>query len=326
MWRLVDLRIDAAHLPKIRGARTVAGLLPAGNARSNTAADYITVLEQALASLPADWRPDPDTDGGPAVVMRCDSAGATHRFATACRDRWVGFSFGFPVEARVWDAVDALNLADGWYQAIDSSGDIRDGAWVAEATTPVNLSTWPARTRLVLRKERPHPGAQLSFTDIDGMRVTAFITDTPPGSVPRAAGRPGTAPPPTRPRRGPHPPGQSRRPGRPALPCHSFDANAAWLEIVLAAADLVAWTKLIALTDSPQLARCEINTFRYRAPAHRRPHHPQRPQLRLHIGTTWRWAGGHRDRMAASQSSLPLTTRPPLIRTDPNARPPRDTG
>ena len=212
MWRLVDQRIDAAHLPKIRGARAsaraaawaagaappagrplyidldatlvidhsdnkaqaaptwkksfghhpllafldrpeiaggeaLAGLLRAGNAGSNTAADHISVLEQALASLPAEWRPTPDADGGPAVVVRCDSAGATHKFAQACRDRGVGFSFGFPVDARVWDAVGTLNLADGWYPAIDSSGQIRDGAWVAEATPLVNLATWPARTR-----------------------------------------------------------------------------------------------------------------------------------------------------------------------------------
>jgi len=249
MWRLVDQRIDAAHLPKVRTARAaaraaawaagaapaagaplyididatlvidhsdnkaqaaptwkksfghhpllafldrpeiaggeaLAGLLRKGNAGSNTAADHITVLGQALASLPAGWRPDVATSGGPAVVVRCDSAGATHKFAQACRDHGVGFSFGFPVDARVWDAVDTLNLGDGWYPAIDSDGQIRDGAWVAEATGLVTLSTWPAGTRLVLRKERPHPGAQLRFTDIDGMRVTAFITDTAPGAVP----------------------------------------------------------------------------------------------------------------------------------------------
>lgn len=246
MWRLVDSRIDAAHLPGVRDARAaragawaagaappagrplyidmdatlvidhsdnkadaaptwkktfghhpllafldrpeiaggeaLAGLLRKGNAGSNTAADHITVLDQALAALPAGWRPNPDADGAPAVV-RCDSAGATHRFAQACRDRGVGFSFGFPVDARVWDAVDT-STSPGWYPAIDSSGDIRDGAWVAEATTLVNLATWPARTGLILRKERPHPGAQLRFTDIDGMRITAFITDTTPAAVP----------------------------------------------------------------------------------------------------------------------------------------------
>ena len=353
MWRLVDSRIDAAHLPKVRGARAaaraaawaagaaptrgqplyidvdatlvidhsdnkaqaaptwkksfghhpllafldrpeiaggeaLAGLLRAGNAGSNTAADHITVLDQALASLPAAWRPDPDTANGPIVVVRSDTAGATHKFAQACRDRGVGFSFGFPVDARVWDAVDTLNLAHGWYPAIDSSGELRDGAWVAEATTLVNLSTWPAGTRLVLRKERPHPGAQLRFTDIDGMRVTAFITDTAPGAVPgQLAG--------LELRHRQHARVEDRireakAAGLANLPCHGFDANAAWLEIVLAAADLVAWAQLIGFADAPELARCEISAFRYRVLHVAARITRGARQRRLRIDATWRWA------------------------------------
>ena len=355
MWRLVDTRIDAAHLPKVRaalaaaraaawaagaappagnplyidididatlvidhsdnkqdaaptwkktfghhpllafldrpeiaGGEALAGLLRKGNAGSNTAADHITVLDQALASLPADSRPTPSGDGGPAVVVRCDSAGATHKFATACRDRGVGFSFGFPVDARVWDAVDILNLAQGWYPAIDAWGDLRDGAWVAEATILVNLTAWPSGTRLVLRKERPHPGAQLRFTDVDGMRVTAFITDTTPGAVPgQLAG--------LELRHRQHARvedriRQAKAAGLRNLPCHSFDANAAWLEIVLAAADLVAWTQLIGFTDTAELARCEINALRYRVLHVAARITRGARQLRLRLDTTWRWA------------------------------------
>ena len=354
MWRLIDHRIDAAHLPKVRQARAaaraaawaagaappagrplyididatlvidhsdnkvqaaptwkksfghhpllafldrpeiaggeaLAGLLRKGNAGSNTAVDHITVLDQALDSLPADWRPDPDNPGAAAVVVRSDSAGATHKFAQACRDRGVGFSFGFPVDARVWDAVDTLNLAEGWYPAIDSSGQIRDGAWVAEATSLVNLSTWPSRTRLVLRKERPHPGAQLRFTDIDGMRVTAFITDTPPGAVPGQLGG-------LELRHRQHARVEDRireakAAGLANLPCHDFQSNAAWLEIVLAAADLVAWAQLIGFTDTPQLASCEINAFRYRVLHVAARITRGARQLRLRIDATWRWAG-----------------------------------
>ncbi len=353
MWRLVDQRIDAAHLPKIRGARAAAraaawaagaappagqplyvdidatlvidhsdnkaqaaatwkksfghhpllafldrpeigsgealgGLLRAGNAGSNTAADHVTVLEQALASLPPGWRPDPHDPNAPMVVVRSDSAGATHRFATACRDHGAGFSFGFPVDTRVQDAVDTLNLGEGWYPAIDSGGDLRDGAWVAEATGLVNLSTWPAGTRLVLRKERPHPGAQLRFTDAEGMRVTAFITDTAPGAVPgQLAG--------LELRHRQHARVEDRireakAAGLANLPCHGFDANAAWLEIVLTAADLVAWAKLIGFTDTPQLARCEITAFRYRVLHTAARITRAARQLRLRIDATWRWA------------------------------------
>ncbi|GLP82447.1 hypothetical protein TUM20984_38670 [Mycobacterium antarcticum] len=277
MWRLVDERIDAAHLPAVRAARAagaspaagewlhididatlvidhsdnkagaaptwkktfglhpllafldrpaiaggeaLAGLLRAGNAGSNTASDHIIVLERALASLPAPWRPDPDHPDNPQppkVLVRCDTAGATHLFADACRRTGVGFSFGYPVDARVQDAVDTLNLGQCWYPAIDTHGGIRDGAWVAEATDLVTLSNWPPGTRLILRKERPHPGAQLRFTDADGMRVTAFITDTRRCRA-RPSRRPGTAAPPARPRRGPHPRTQGHRTAQPAVP------------------------------------------------------------------------------------------------------------
>ncbi|MDX1881723.1 transposase, partial [Mycolicibacterium sp. 141076] len=156
--------------PDIAGGEALAGLLRNGNAGSNTASDHIIVLHQALASLPAAWRPnpdDPDNPEAPKVLVRCDTAGSTHKFAAACRAAGAGFSFGYPVDTRVQDAVDTLNLGDCWYPAIDTDGGIRDGAWVAEATDLVNLASWPEGTRLILRKERPHPGAQLRFTDAD---------------------------------------------------------------------------------------------------------------------------------------------------------------
>ncbi len=356
MWRLVDERIDAAHLPGIRAARAsaraaawaagatpaqgqwlhididatlvidhsdnktgaaatwkktyghhpllafldrpdiaggeaLAGLLRNGNAGSNTASDHVIVLAQALAALPARWRPD-TTGGGdldrPRVLVRCDTAGATHKFAEACREARVGFSFGYPVDVRVQDAVDTLNLADAWYPAIDSDGGIRGGAWVAEATSLVNLDTWPTGTRLILRKERPHPGAQLRFTDADGMRVTAFITDTEPGVIAgQVAG--------LELRHRQHARVEDRirelkATGLRNLPCHSFWANAAWLEIVLAAADLVTWARLIGFRGHPGLARTEINTFRYRVLHVAARITRSARQRRLRIDATWRWA------------------------------------
>jgi len=356
MWRLVDERIDAAHLPAVRAARAgarsaawaagaapatgqwlhididatlvidhsdnktgaaatwkktyghhpllafldrpeiaggeaLAGLLRNGNAGSNTASDHIIVLHQALAALPQSWRPDPTRDDDPdrpQVLVRCDTAGATHAFADACRDAGVGFSFGYPVDVRVQDAVDTLSLADAWYPAIDTDGGIRAGAWVAEATTLVNLSSWPTGTRLILRKERPHPGAQLRFTDADGMRVTAFITDTEPGALPgQVAG--------LELRHRQHARVEDRirelkATGLRNLPCHAFWANAAWLEIVLAAADLVTWTRLLGFADQPQLAHIEIATFRYRVLHVAARITRSARQTRLRIDATWRWA------------------------------------
>ncbi|CQD13567.1 transposase, IS4 family [Mycobacterium europaeum] len=277
--------------PEIGGGEALAGLLRTGRAGSNTAADHISVLAQALASLPARWRPDPDhrdDPDKPTVLVRCDTAGATHNFATACRTAGVGFSFGYPVDQRVQDAVDTLNLGQCWYPAIDTDGGIRDGAWVAEATDLVTPSSRHAATRLILRKERPHPGAQLRFTDADGMRVTAFITDTPPGVIAgQVAG--------LELRHRQHARIEDRirelkATGLRNLPCHAFDANAAWLQIVLAAADLVTWCRLIGFTGHPCLARAEIATFRYRVlhVAARITRGARRTRLR--IDATWRWA------------------------------------
>jgi len=274
--------------PEIAGGEPLTGLLRPGNAGSNTAADHITVLQQALASLPARWRPELGDPAAPKVLVRCDSAGATHGFAEACRSAGVGFSFGHPVDARVQDAVDTLNLGHGWYPAVDTDGGIRDGAWVAEATALVDLSAWPAGTRLILHKERPHPGAQLRFTDADGMRVTAFITDTPSGVVAgQLAG--------LELRHRQHARVEDRirelkAAGLTNFPCRSFDSNAAWLEIVLAAADLVAWAQLIGFSDHPELTRCEIAAFRYRVLHVAARITRGARQLRLRIDATWRWA------------------------------------
>ena len=353
LWRLVDERIDAAHLPAIRAARShararawaagaapdhdgwlhldvdatitidhsdnkenaaatwkktfglhpllvfldrtdiaageaLAGLLRAGNAGSNTTADHITVLNQALASLPPSYRPGPDNPDAPQILIRSDSAGATYGFAAACRGERVGFSLGAVIDAAIRDAVETLNTTDAWYPAIDAGGAIRDGAWVAEATALVDLSKWPSGTRLILRKERPHPGAQLRFTDTDGHRITGFLTDTPDGVVPgQLAG--------LELRHRQHARGedrirQAKATGLRNLPFNSFQANAAWLEIIMAATDLIAWTKLIGFTDHPELARCEIATFRYRVLHVAARITRGARQLRLRIDVTWHWA------------------------------------
>jgi hypothetical protein len=353
LWRLVDERIDAKHLPAIRAARAharaqawaaggaadhdgwlhldvdatitidhsdnkenaaatwkktfgfhpllvfldrpdiaageaLAGLLRKGNAGSNTTADHITVLGWALESLPAGYRPGSDNPDGPRVLIRSDSAGATYGFAAACRTLGVGFSLGAAIDAPIRDAVEVLNTGDAWYPAIDSGGGIRDGAWVAEATDLVDLSAWPAGTRLILRKERPHPGAQLRFTDADGHRVTGFLTDTKDGVIPgQLAG--------LELRHRQHARvedriRQAKATGLRNLPFNAFDANAAWLEIVMAATDLIAWTKLIGFTDAPDLARCEIQTFRYRVCHVAARITRSARQTRLRIDATWRWA------------------------------------
>ncbi|MFH5824502.1 IS1380 family transposase [Georgenia sp. AZ-5] len=272
--------------PEIAGGEALAGLLRKGNAGSNTAADHVAVLQMALAALPEHARPRPGEADGPRVLARSDSAGATHTFAAACREKGVGFSFGFPVDFRIKDIVDAIPERC-WHRAIETDG-LREGAWVAEVTDTVDLTAWPEGSRLILRKERPHPGAQLTFTDVDGMRITAFLTDTPPGVVPgQIAG--------LELRHRQHARvedriRQAKATGLRNLPCRAWNENNAWLEVVLMATDLIAWTKLIAFPGDPALARCEIAAFRYRVLHVAARITKAARQTRLRIDATWRWA------------------------------------
>ena len=248
--------------PEISAGEALAGVMRPGNAGSNTAADHVTVLDLALASLPEAARPRPGDPGSPAMLARADSAGATHAFAAACRARGVGYSFGFAVTETVRTAIAALP-EDVWGAGIDGDdGEVREGAWVAELTGLVDMSAWPERSRLIVRAERAHPGAQLSIFDTDtGLRHTCFITDTPPGKVPgQVAGLE------LRHRRHARIEDrirQAKAAGLRNVPCKEIAENSAWLECVLAAADLVAWSKLICFADDALIARCEIDTFRY---------------------------------------------------------------
>src|SRR3954453_23835094 len=157
----------------------LAFLLRPGNAGSNTATDHITVLRQALAQLPGGHT------RGKKVLVRVDGAGGTHELLAWLTRRRLSYSVGFSlpgdlasIQAELATIPDQL-----WEPAYDADGQLRPGAWVAEVTGLFNVSSWPAGMRLIVRKERPHPGAQLRITDIDGLRVTAFVTNTTRGQL-----------------------------------------------------------------------------------------------------------------------------------------------
>ena len=198
----------------------------------------------------------------------------------------MGFSFGFPVDERIQRIV-GLIPDECWHPAVEDDG-LRDGAWVAEATGMTGLSTWPEDSRLILRKERPHPGAQLTFTDVDGHRITAFLTDAGRGVIPGQVAGLELRHAPARPGRGPDPAGEGIGPAEPAVP--GREENSAWLEAVLAAADLICWAKLICFAHVPSLARCEIAAFRYRVLHVAARLTCSGRQACLRIDRTWRWA------------------------------------
>ena len=283
------------------------------------------VLDMALGSLPECARPRPGDPDSPRLLAGSDSAGATHAFAEACVERGVGFCFGFPVDTRIQRIVDAIP-DHCWAPATQTDDELREDAWVAEATGMTNLDSWPDGSRLILRKERPHPGAQLSFTDVDGHRITAFLTNTAPQVVPgQAAG--------LELRHRQHARvedriRQAKATGLRNFPCRGWNENNAWLETVLPAVDLVCWTKLICFDDVPDLARCEIAAFRYRILRVAARLTRSARQLRLRIDATWRWAthtaeGFHR--LRAAFTGPPRTAAQPEEPGDP-AHPTRQSG
>jgi hypothetical protein len=250
--------------PEIASGEALAGVLRPGNAGSNTAADHVEVLDLALASLPETARPEPEDPASARVVVRTDAAGASHDLARHCRQRGVAFSFGFPVTQDVRDAIEELELQD-WWDATDADDETRHGAWVAEVTECLDLDAWPAGARVIVRRERPHPGAQLSLFDmVHGYRHTAFICagrradETLPYEIDGLELRH------RRHARIEDRIRQAKAAGLRNLPCKEVAENHAWLECVLAAADLVVWSKLLCFADEPELASCEIANFRYR--------------------------------------------------------------
>lgn len=227
-----------------------AMLLRAGNAGANTAADHKQVLAKALEQLP--WQPGYRV--GRKVLVRTDGGGGTHEFVGYCQARHLQYSLGFTLTDALVEAVDKVPKKV-WTPAYDADGQVREGAWVAEITHLADLSGWPPGMRLIIRKERPHPGAQLRFTDVDGLRLTAFVTNTRRGQLPDLE---------LRHRRRARCEDRIRNAkdtGLRNLPFHSFDANRIWLAVVALALDLTAWLQTIALHDHPA-RRWEPKTLR----------------------------------------------------------------
>lgn len=131
---------------------------------------------------------------------------------------------------------------EAWTPAYDAGGAERPGAWVAEITDMPDLSMWPKGMRLIVRKERPHPGAQLRFTDLDGLRLTCFATDTKGGQLADLELRH------RRRARCEDRIRNARDTGLRNLPLHDTAQNQIWLEIAQIALDLLAWMPMLALT------------------------------------------------------------------------------
>lgn len=238
IWAFVD------HGPTGTG-EPLAVLLRPGNAGSNTAADHITVLRDALRQLPGHR---PGTRPGRKVLIRSDAAGCTHELLDWLVARRLSYSVGFTLPDTIADVLASVPES-AWQIAYDADGEPRPGAAMLEVTGLLDLSRWPAGMRVIVRRERPHPGAQLRLTDRGGHRLTAFATNTPAGGPGRQL-----ADLELRHRRRARAEDRIRcakDTGLRNLPLHELDQNRIWCAVVALACELTAWAQLLALPEHP---------------------------------------------------------------------------
>jgi hypothetical protein len=256
------------------GGEPLAGLLRPGNAGANTVTDQIEVAEEALEQLPAEHAADS------GIVLRFDSAGATHGLLNWAREGRIRFSVGFDLTEPVRKAIAQIP-DERWVSALAQDGSPRGNGEVAEATDLIDLSGWPQGSRLIVRRERPHPGAQLSFTDADGHRFQAILTDREGDATDLEREHRARARCEDRIR-------CAKQMGLELLPFADFEMNAVWMELVLIAQLLVALTDTLLLRG--ELSGLEPKRLRYRAlhTAGRLGFHARRATLRLE--RRWPWA------------------------------------
>lgn len=278
------------------GDTLVVELRP-GKASPWSKADHIRTLDTALAQLPAAERGQ--------VLVRADSGACSKMFLHHITDLGLEYSIGFPAHETVKAAIEAIP-AQAWRPAVDADGHDRDGAQVADLTawlpeptraTRPGPQDWPAGMRVIARRERPHPGAQLHLTDLDGWRITCFTTNTRGPGWTLAALE-------TRHRLRARAEDRIRAlkdTGMRNLPYHDYDRNQIWLEIVALAADLLAWTQTLAWAEHEPARRWEPKRLRLRvlAVAGRIINTGRRRRLRLPRDWPWNhlidtgWAALH---------------------------------
>jgi hypothetical protein len=263
--------LDDTHEP-------LAGVLRPGGAPAHSAQAQLDVLDLALAQIPRAVVGDLDTE----IVMRIDAAGATSSLCQAAQEAGIGFLVGFDLFTGVREAILSLP-EDAWRPAIRQDGEERDSAQVAEIThiERLDLTPWPDGSRVIIRRERPHPGAQLKFTDHEGHRFQATLTDLTGDIVEIERLHRSRANVEDRIR-------AAKQTGLENLPFQAFALNAVWLELSLIAQDLIAWTQALCLDG--ELAICEPKALRYRLlhTAGRLVFHARRAVLRLQHD--WPWA------------------------------------
>jgi len=225
---------------------TLSARLRPGNAGANTVEDHLAVLDAGIAQLPSDVRVghcegDDPVSVNRGVVVRADSAGCTAGFLAGCRARNIGFYVSARSNAQVTAAIfDSIGIQEVWMPAISRNGQDNDEAVVAELSCLIDTDSLPEGTRLIVRREPLHPGAQRSlfpslehryfgfYTDQEGDPRDLDLTMREHAHVEQHIGR-------------------LKDSGLERFPFSSFEANSNWLMTVCLSADLLRWFQLICL-------------------------------------------------------------------------------
>ena len=235
-----------------------------GKASPWNSADHIATLDAALAQLPEHERGQ--------VLVRADTGACSKAFLHHITNLELEYSIGFSAREGVQAAIEAIP-EQAWRAAVDSDGDHRDGAQVAELTGWMPVPTkptrsparfgpqhWPDGMRVIARRERPHPGAQLRLTDHNGWRITCFATNTKGTGWTLAALE-------VRHRQRARCEDRIRclkDTGLRNLPFHGYAQNRLWIEVVALAADLLTWTQTLAFDQTEPARRWEPKRLRFR--------------------------------------------------------------
>jgi hypothetical protein len=262
-----------------------------GKASPWNSTDHIDILKSALAQLPENERGQ--------VLVRADTGASSKAFLHHITDQRLEYSIGFAAHDPVRAAIEAIP-DQAWRAAVDGDGEPRDGAEVAELTawmpTPTKPTRsparfgpqeWPTGMRVIARRERPHPGAQLRLTDHNGWRITCFATNTPRSAGWRLADLE------LRHRQRARCEDRIRclkDTGLRNLPFHGYAQNRIWVELVALAADLLTWTQTLAFDKHEPARRWEPKRLRFRilTVAGRIIHTGRRRRLRL--PRDWPWS------------------------------------
>jgi hypothetical protein len=280
----------------------LGAMLRPGNAAPGNTDDHLELLEQVVRSVPPEYALGHEEDDDPALVVhpilvRADSAGASHRFVQSLTDANFDYSIGFPISGSVRDAL-LLAQEEDWVRATELGGGIRDGAEVIELTEVIELKGWPESMRVICRRERPHPGAQLSLFDTHaGWRHTCFVTNTKSDDIAALELR----------HRG-HARVEDRvrcwkACGLSNLPFDGFCANEAWVAVSVIAGALLAWSQMTCFDGA--LAKAEPKTMRYRVLHVAAVLVHRGRDLIMRLDETWPWASELATAFARLRAAFP---------------------